>query len=251
MHTDYLVYEHWRTDTNMPFYVGKANARNRRAHNLTRRQKHHRSVAEKVLREGGEIVVKIVESGLPEESAFAFEKMKIAYWRAMGAVLVNKSEGGEGPSGFRFSQEQRRMLSERVTPEERQRRSERMKLSGGDILAASVAKRASPDYISPLRGRKRPQEFCEKLSELYTGEGNPMFGRTTSDKQKQAVRAANLGRKRGPMPDEVKAKMIATKAARFKGVSDETRAKLSARTAAYHARKRAEKELCGVAASGN
>jgi hypothetical protein len=44
-------------------------------------------------------------------------------------------------------------------------------------------------------GSRHTPETCEKLSEMKLGEKNPAFGKTTSDKQKEAVRKASTGRK--------------------------------------------------------
>lgn len=250
MQTDYLVYEHWRTDTNMPFYVGKGNARNGRAREIMRRQKRHRNVVEKVLREGGEIIVKIVEENLPEESAFAFEKMKIAYWRAMGAILVNHTDGGDGVSGYRHTEEMRTHLSttnkgrpmpdthrERMLNDNPMKRPDvRAKVSGENAPMRQPAMRERmrvdnpmkrPDVVAKFLGDNHPMKRPENRAKIsgdkhhrrrpeerarISGEGNPMFGRKHSP---------------------------------------ETRAKIAERQRAAQARKRAEKELCGVAASSN
>jgi hypothetical protein len=43
----------------------------------------------------------MVEGGMTEEAAFVLEKERIAFWRSVGIALVNKTDGGEGPSGWK------------------------------------------------------------------------------------------------------------------------------------------------------
>ncbi len=200
MRTDHLVYEHWRTDTNAPFYVGKSNARKRRPTNMSMRNEHHKRVVAKVRRDGFDVVVKIVYENLPEESAFALEKMRIAYWRSCGVELTNATDGGDGMSGYVFTDEQRARCSE----------AQKISLARPEVKAKRSA---------AFKGRPKPQSVRDKVkqfarvyapiqSELRKGAGNPFFGRKHTEETKDKIRASQ-------------------------------------------ARRRAEKELCGVAASGN
>lgn len=95
---NFYVYEHWRTDRDECFYVGKG--KGRRAHKMLGRNMHHRAIQAKVAREGYAIEVRIVASGLTEREAFALEIERIAFWRANNVDLANRTNGGEGPSGM-------------------------------------------------------------------------------------------------------------------------------------------------------
>jgi hypothetical protein len=90
------VYEHWRPDTDLPFYVGKGSGQ--RAYKLRgkRRNPHHQNVVKKLSRLGLCVEVRLVAGNLSEDEAFSLEKERIAFWRSNGIELTNQNEGGEG-----------------------------------------------------------------------------------------------------------------------------------------------------------
>jgi len=93
----FAVYEHIRPDTGQVFYVGKGAPD--RLRSVTRRHnKYHSRIYNKMKRLGLTVEQHVIATNLPEESAHIFEKMRIMMWRAMGAPLVNMTEGGEGLS---------------------------------------------------------------------------------------------------------------------------------------------------------
>lgn len=94
----FYVYEHWRTDRDECFYVGKG--KGIRAYKMNCRNRHHKAIQAKVSREGAAIEIKIVSSGLSEEEAFFIEMERIAFWRDKKVDLANLTSGGEGPSGL-------------------------------------------------------------------------------------------------------------------------------------------------------
>jgi hypothetical protein len=182
MHTDYLVYEHWRTDTMQPFYVGKSNARKRRAGNMSMRSDLHKRVVAKLKREGHSVIVKIVDRNLPEVSAHLLERMRISTYRAAGIAIVNRTNGGDGMSGYKFTDEQRARCSAaqkvaRNTPEARAR-----------IGAVHKGRVVTSETREKLRitGQARAAE----LSKQRAGEGNPFFGRKHSEETRAKIRAA-------------------------------------------------------------
>lgn len=94
----FYVYEHWRTDRDECFYVGKG--KGKRAYNMYKRNPFHKAIQKKVAKEGHAIEVKIVASNLTEQEAFALEIERIKFWRDSGADLANFTLGGEGTAGF-------------------------------------------------------------------------------------------------------------------------------------------------------
>lgn len=94
----FYVYEHWRTDRDECFYVGKGMGS--RAYKMNCRNRHHKAIQAKVIREGCAIEVRIVASALTEEEAFTLEIERIAFWRSKNIDLANLTNGGEGPSGL-------------------------------------------------------------------------------------------------------------------------------------------------------
>lgn len=133
------MYEHWRPDTNRPFYVGKG--RGYRASALRGRNKKHKSI---VARAGGRIV-KFVARGLSESEAFNLECERISLWRSMGLPLANFTDGGEGASGAVQSTEAIERRSAALRGRKR-----------------SVAERQS--ISEGLKGRKFTPEWRAKMS---------------------------------------------------------------------------------------
>lgn len=97
----FYIYHHLRNDTGQPFYVGKGFAK--RAQSKSRRNKHWQSV---VAKHG--YAVEIVIDNLTEQEAFECERMLIADYRAAGHKLANKTDGGEGLTGYKATGKTRR-----------------------------------------------------------------------------------------------------------------------------------------------
>jgi group I intron endonuclease len=78
-----------------------------------------------------------------------------------------------------------------------------------------------------FKGKAHSEETKQKLSEARKGEGNPMFGRQSTDAQKQAASRTWKGVKRGPMSEETKAKLREARSEQvMKPMSDETKEKI-------------------------
>jgi hypothetical protein len=140
----FYVYEHWRLDRDECFYVGKG--KGGRAYKMRDRNRFHTAIVQKVQRDGFGIEEKIVASGLTEIEAFSLEKERIVFWRASGADLANSTNGGDGVSGLKMSEESRLKM--------------RNAKLGKKQSLEQIAKR-----IAPLRGRKQPEEAVRKLSQ--------------------------------------------------------------------------------------
>lgn len=110
MSVQFYVYEHWRLDRDECFYVGKG--KGRRAYNMGWRNPHHKAIQAKVIREGFAIDVRIVATGLSEEDAFILECERIAFWRAVGVDLANITNGGDGVSGLKHSDDSKKKMSD-------------------------------------------------------------------------------------------------------------------------------------------
>ncbi len=272
MHIDYLVYEHWRPDTNTCFYVGKGNARSKRAYNLARgqRQAHHTNIIKKLRRSGLDIVVRVVAENLPEESSFALEKMRIAYWRALGVELVNRTDGGDGPAGRKHTEEHKAYLSRinrgRVHSPEAIKKMRANNAMKRPEVRAKVSGENAPMRQPAMRARMRddnPMHRPDVVAKM-SGEGNPFFGRKHTEETKAKIRASKIGKK---LTDDHRKKLSAVRTGRV--MAAEQRAKLSeirvgennpffgqkhteetkAKIRASQALRRAEKELGGTAAS--
>jgi hypothetical protein len=100
----FYVYEHWRPDTEQPFYVGKGrkhrNGRSYRAFAVKwSRNPHHKNVVNLLSRLGMKVDVRIVATFDDETAAFAYEIERISFWRSRGVKLTNLTDGGDGASG--------------------------------------------------------------------------------------------------------------------------------------------------------
>ena len=153
----YYVYEHWRPDRGECFYVGKGHGR--RAHDLRRgRNKWHQFIQAKLSRLGTAIEVKIIADGLSESEAFDFEIARIAFWKNDGADLCNLSSGGDGPSGFKHTEEWKRANNERLK---------------NRILSSATRKKLSAVLVGNKRsvGQKKTEKQVRSFREKCIPKG--------------------------------------------------------------------------------
>jgi hypothetical protein len=94
----FYVYEHWRPDKEECFYVGKG--RGIRANNMSRRNAHHKAIQAKLASIGMVVEVRLVASGVSQDEAFEIEVKRIKFWKEFGIKLANKSNGGDGNTGY-------------------------------------------------------------------------------------------------------------------------------------------------------
>ena len=101
---NYYVYVWYREDDEKPFYVGKGFGR--RLYLVNGRNKHFMNVLQK----HGGFPLKIIE-GLTEQEAIDKEIALISEYRKL-YTLTSVTDGGEGVSGLKHSQETKTRLSE-------------------------------------------------------------------------------------------------------------------------------------------
>lgn len=113
MNNIYYVYQLRRADRQEPFYIGKGQddraADHFREYNL---KKHHPKnyTIKKAIREGVDLLVEYLWTGLSETEAFRREVWAIAMWGRKDrndGPLTNLTDGGEGASGQIISEETR------------------------------------------------------------------------------------------------------------------------------------------------
>jgi hypothetical protein len=179
----FYVYEHWRLDRDECFYVGKG--KGIRAYKMRDRNAHHRAIMAKLSREGSGMEVRMVATGLTEDEAFALEVERIAFWREAGADLANRTDGGDGVSGLKMSDEAKAKMA-----------------------AAKLGTKQSPETIAkriaPLVGRKQPRHAVEICAEKRRGKAlseehkaklsAAHMGKTVSDAARASLSAANKGK---------------------------------------------------------
>lgn len=222
MTAEFYTYFHTRNDTNAVFYVGKG--KGNRAHAKGRNQ-HWRRIAAK----HGH-TTHIAARWPTEEEAFAHEKLLILCFRDLGADLANMTDGGEGVSGWIPSEKFRQSVSEFHAGRKRSQET-RERLSAANKIAY-----AKPEVKAKLLARINSDEFKAAVSLRHKGkvvsEETRAKHRASALKQmadpaaRENLSAKLIGKKRGPISEEHKAKI----GAKIKGLlrSEETKARMSA-----------------------
>lgn len=191
----FYVYVHVRKDTGRIFYVGKGSGN--RAWVIKRRNVHWANVSKKA---GYDIV--IIRSGLIEQDAIDLEIAMIA---GIGlGNLCNKTDGGDGLSGFKMNGEQKAVLVKNLTgrvftSETREKISKALtgKTRDRAVVEAHAAKilgsKHKPESIEKIRkaltGRPVSNATREKMSRTHTGK-------VISEQAKINMSIAQTGKKR-------------------------------------------------------
>jgi group I intron endonuclease len=109
----YYVYLHVKSDTLQPFYIGKGEGRR------ALRKQHRNQWWKNIVNKHGFNVI-LLEEDLTEDEAFNREVFWISIFgrKDLGkGLLVNLSDGGEGNSGHKFSEETKKKMSEALKGE--------------------------------------------------------------------------------------------------------------------------------------
>ena len=183
---EFYVYVHIRLDNNTVFYVGKG--KGKRAYK-PKRNKFYNNV-----RKSCGCRVEIIKDKLTESQAFRLENKMIEYYvHTLGyginidgykdfsneTYLTNCSWGGEGPSGYKFSEEQKQNLSEshkgkKLTEETKQKMKGRIPWNKGKKGIYHNSEEQNKKISEAGKGRKYSEESRQKISEKLKGENNPM-----------------------------------------------------------------------------
>jgi len=190
----FYAYIHAKPD-GTPFYVGKGRglraSRLHRTHNA-----HHRNIVAKYGAEN--ILVGKVECS-SESIAFELEKGLIKCLRRSGVVLVNRTDGGDGMSGLRHSEEVKKNQSKRMRE---------IMIPGTERYEVFMANRPEKAHL----GHRHSEETRAKISAATKGKGKPnLKGKPKSPEHKAKVLAAIIARP--PMSEETKRKLSATQKA--------------------------------------
>jgi hypothetical protein len=220
----YYTYFHTRNDTGRVFYIGKGKAW--RA-NMTNRNKMWKAIAGK-----HGFSVHIASNWKTEKEAFDHEVFLIDCFRSMGLKLANMTNGGEGWSGMRHTDEHKHLMREkmigRVMSDETKR-----KMSAS---AKSRKEREGNVFFTPAATDEQRAEWNKKSAKSQVGK-------KLSDDHKAKISAAGIGRvsanKGKTLSLEWRAKMSASSKGRPK--SEEHKAKIKAAHIARVAQLKAEK----------
>jgi hypothetical protein len=191
--TAFYVYEHIRRDTGAVFYVGKGRG-NRHCSNRNRNQYWHN-----VVNKAGGFDFRVVIEDQSEELILLAEIEKIDQLRTLGVTLVNLTDGGEGITGLKHSEESKQLMSQKLKGRSRKHTPESIE----KIRQANTGVVFSDERKKKLRqkalGKKMPFHVRQLLDER-------MKSFKQSEETKEHLRQVNLGRKHTP---EALAKMSA------------------------------------------
>lgn len=198
----FYVYEHWRPDKDVCFYVGKGLGR--RAHVMYGRNRYHNRIQDKLARLGMCVEVRLVAEGLTEIDAHATEIARIAFWRSNGTKLANLTDGGEGGSnpsnetralmraakfGGKLTDEHKRKIAKK-TKEALNQPEMKAKLSVA-IKAALAKPEAKANRSAAMKARILTPEHKAKIAAGH-------LGKKLSPEHAEKSRKASLGRKHSP-----------------------------------------------------
>ena len=161
----FYVYEHWRPDINLPFYVGKGNER--RIKSKVRNNPWHKHIISKLSNIGLKVELNIVQTFENEQDAFNFEKLLIETLKNVGIELTNQTPGGEGGPTW---------LGKKHSEETKAKMSIKAKGNKGNL------------------GRTFSEEHRKKLSLSQIGNKKSL-GRKMTEDAKQKISAAQKGNK--------------------------------------------------------
>lgn len=164
----FYTYAHYRADDNRIFYIGKG--KGSRHKSISCRNIHwRRTVALYGFKS------EILCRWNTESEAFEHEKFLIKMFRELGHKLVNITDGGEGASGVKMSEEQKQKIREDhrtrdyatiFTPEARAK-----------IINTHTGKHVSVETRRKMseagKGRPVSAETREKFRKIFTGRQNP------------------------------------------------------------------------------
>lgn len=209
----FYVYEHIRNDTNEIFYVGKGSG-DRCYKKIGRNQHWHN-----IVNYAGFTVRMIVED-ISEDLALELEIELIKELRELGIPLVNYTDGGDGISGYKHTDEARAKMSEKKTGVKLEPFSEEHKqkigaaMTGSNnprydkeitdehrarLVASAKAKVFTDEHrrnlSKALTGRKHSEETRKKIGEAGKGRQSPNLGKKMSDEQKKKISDSLKGNK--------------------------------------------------------
>jgi hypothetical protein len=189
----FYVYEHWRPDTGVCFYVGKG--KGKRAWDMkSMRNRHHMAVTSKLISLGLCVDVRIIIDNVSEQTALNLEIDRIAMFGMEN--LSNQTSGGDGlrdPSPEIRAKISKSQKARFARPGEFEKSSAQRK---GRVTSEETKKKLS----AALKGKKHTYETIKKIKEAAKSRG-------VSDATRLAQKAAITGKKRAPFTKKTREKM--------------------------------------------
>lgn len=206
MNRKYYVYGYIRLDTNTYFYIGKGTGRRYKRTDINNRNPHFVNIINKV-----NYKVILLKENLSQEEALNLEQFMINLlinkfdysidikgFERKKKHLVNMSLGGDGCTGYKHTEEALEKMSN-----------------------------ASKGRPSPMKGKNRPKEDCEKIS--ANAKINPNYGMKgkhhSEESIQKMIKTKSEREYHYEISNEHKSKISASKIGHE--VSQETRDKIS------------------------
>lgn len=199
MERNSFVYEHWRPDKDICFYVGRG--RKRRPTDMIGRSDHHKRIQAKLARKGLCVEVRLVAGGLTHDESVALEIERIAFWRSVGVPIINRTAGGEGaldPVPETRAKMRAAKLGGTLTDEHKAKIAASTKaalLAPGMHEKLSSAIRASHARAEVKEKLSRHQRTRVRSKEQYEKTAAKLRGRKLSPEHAAKARMASVGRK--------------------------------------------------------
>lgn len=168
----HYVYCHFRNDTNEVFYVGKGQGCRR--NKTYGRSKFWKNIVNKA----GGFTSEIIAGNLTEEEALSFEKLMIAKLKDSGASLCNLTDGGDGASGYKHTEETIEKIRERLKGRPAHNKGRKVSPEAREKMRqAKLGVKQSPEHVAASAkarvGRPCSEETKRKISEHHTGKKLP------------------------------------------------------------------------------
>jgi hypothetical protein len=202
--TMFYTYAHYKPD-NSVFYIGKGQRNRAWAHD--NRNQYWKNVVAK----HGEHKVEILAKWPTEQEAFEHEIFLIWCFRDMGYTMANLTDGGEGCSGMKVSQEsiQKRLESMKgyVVSEKTKSKMRESSLGKKNHFFGKIHSKESKEKISeakkanpskPWEGKLRSEETKKKIANSLRGR----VGSKHTDESKAKLSLAHAGKKQAPPSEE-------------------------------------------------
>jgi hypothetical protein len=158
----YYTYGHYKADSKQLFYIGKG--KDRRAHEKDSRSDYWRNIVNK-----HGYSIEIFAEWESEEDAFIHEKFLIECFRDL-TDLCNLTEGGEGCSGYIWSDEQKAKLKSRLHPNLGKKTPDHVRkqigLSQLGVLRGPQSEKHSQKISEALKGKAKAPEQADRLRKM-------------------------------------------------------------------------------------
>jgi len=186
----YYTYAYLREDKT-PYYIGKGSSR--RIY-----EKHSRVCAPP--KDISRII--FLKKNLTEEEAFKHEIYMISVFgrKDLGTgILHNRTNGGEGVSGYIHTEETKRKLSKSKSGEKHYMYGKILSVETKRKISKSNSGKNHPlygkfEHTNPNYGKTHSAETKNKMSIALSGENHPLYGKMHSTETKNKISDAMRGR---------------------------------------------------------